>query len=112
MKSGEIMHILCKVKMKLCLFLLLARIYGQGTSKLFFRKTDKTLDAIPIETKSVQYPEQCLGSCLHNDRCKAINIIDDECELLAKNRCSARAMVDSPGTSYFDLVADGMCLSK
>ena len=98
------------VEIGIFLLLILTKTNVESTPKHFFKRSDKRLIGTPIETFLVDFPEQCIGACMFNDRCKAFNADHDNCQLFEKDRSSQYAsLVHSHGTSYFDTVAKGFC---
>ena len=90
-----------------------SEISCSGPPMLFLRRNDKRLDITPIATALVDFPEQCLGACLDNNRCKAFNADYDNCELFDKDRCLAsKELSESPGTSYYDTIAEKRCAGE
>ena len=79
-------------------------------SKLYFRRDNKLLLADQIKRVNVSHPNQCLGICLHHEKCKSFNVGGVKCDLFAEDRCSANVtMKEHEGMSYFDSVRDGRC---
>ena len=92
------------------LFMVLTKEKVESTAMQFFKRHNKRLEQSTIESAFITSPDQCLGMCVHTDRCKAFNVDHDNCELLEKDRCSAgKVLSDSPGTNYFDTVAEEKC---
>ena len=103
-KDMKLLHLL---KSGIFLMIILAT---KDASLIFLRRNDKRLEARPIQTVTVSVPDECLGVCLYNDDCKAFNANDNVCEIFAEDRCLVgNALVDSPGSSYFDAIEDMQC---
>ena len=99
------------MKLIFSLKLLCATVFGGRRSNVFVRRDNKRLDTDRIDSVSFSSLEQCLGVCLHDKRCKSFNADNENCELLAEDRCSVnRTLTESIGSNYFDTVPDGKCL--
>ena len=101
------------VKIGIFLLLMFATEEARSFPRKFFKRYGKRLDITPFETVLVNLPEECLGVCMFNDRCKAFNAAEDNCQLLDTDRCSAsKELSHNPQTSYFDTISQLECPGK
>ena len=87
------------------------------TAQLFFMRPAKRLNATAITIHEGVIREHCMGMCFLHDVCKSFNAYQSKgvhvCEILKENRCDRETkLIDEPGTSYMDMVAEGECPSK
>ena len=100
---------------KFLTFILILARFTDGQSLLFWGRNDKKLEKAPMQMIKINTFNECLGICQADKRCKAFNFNYNimMCELLEVNRCEQELMlVDNKGISYFDMIADGHCLSS
>ena len=88
-----------------------------NSAQLFNMRPGKRLNAVAVVVKEKVIREHCMGMCFLHDLCKSFNAYQREgvhvCEIFDKNRCDLETkLIDEPGTSYMDLVAEGQCQSK
>ena len=84
---------------------------------MFHLIPEKRLNSTAIEMQEDVTLENCMGLCFLHDMCKSFNAYQSGgvhvCEILEGNRCDVETkLIDSDGTSYMDLVAQGECPSK
>ena len=89
------------------ILIIFARVQGE----IYWRMDGKKLNATPIDTSSIKTPENCIGMCLFDERCKSFDVLHDKCNLYDLDRCAPWVrLVDERETTYFDLVAeDNQC---
>ena len=105
--------LVCPVNIGIFLLLIFVTEEAQSFPRKFYKRYGKRLDITPFETVLVDLPEECLGVCMFNDRCKAFNADRDNCQLFAEDRCSTgKPLTESPKTSYFDTIAEIQCPGK
>ena len=98
------------LKISIFLVLMLINEKVQSSQRKFFRRNNRRLDITPFETVLVDAPEECLGVCMFNDRCKAFNADRDNCQLFTEDRCSTgKPLIESPKTVYFDTITEVQC---
>ena len=84
-------------------------------ARLFHMRPGKKLSAAAILIQEEVTRENCMGMCFLHDTCKSFNAYEREgvpiCEVFDKNRCEVETkLIDEPGASYMDLVAEGQCI--
>ena len=81
---------------------------------LFWRSSGMKLNATLIDQITSTTAHRCLGACMRNANCRALNVHQEGntsfCELFSEDKCSWEITI-SPDASvnYFDRVGDKEC---